>query len=96
MLTLTLFVPLALATPQGPQFEAPVRMKAGDSFIACEAPGFACPAFHDVDGDGKKDLAVGQFNDGKIKIYKSTGKGAFAAGEWLQAGGAVAEVPGVW
>jgi hypothetical protein len=33
MLTTTLFVPLLLAAPQGPQFEAPVRMRAGDSPI---------------------------------------------------------------
>lgn len=96
MLTLTLFVPLALAAPQGPQFEAPVRMKAGDSFVDCEAPGFACPAWHDVDGDGRKDLVVGQFRDGKIKVYKSTGDGKLAAGEWLLAGKKPAEIPGVW
>ena len=70
--------------------------KAGDSFVKVEAPGFAYPCWHDVDKDGKKDLVVGQFAGGKIKVYKSTGGGKFAAGEWLQAGGAVAEVPGVW
>jgi len=96
MLTTTLFVPLLLATPQGPQFEAPVRMRAGDSPIQVEAPGYAAPCWQDADGDGVPDLVVGQFHDGKIAIYKNLGAGKLAARSWLQAEGAVAEVPGVW
>ena len=96
MLTTTLFVPLLLAAPQGPQFEAPVRMRAGDSPIKVEAPGYAAPCWQDADGDGKPDLVVGQFHDGKIAIYKNLGGGKLAARTWLQAEGANAEVPGVW
>jgi hypothetical protein len=96
MLTTTLFVPLLLAAPQGPQFEAPVRMRAGDSTIKVEAPGFAAPCWQDADGDGNADLVVGQFHDGKIAIYKNVGGGKLAARTWLQAEGANAEVPGVW
>lgn len=77
-------------------FEAPTRIKAGGSYVRTEAPGYAAPAWHDVDGDGRRDLIVGQFTGGKMQVYKSTGAGAFAAGEWLEAGGDVAEVPGVW
>ena len=95
MLHLTL-LPLLLAAPQGPQFEPPVRLKAGDSFVKVEAPGFAYPCWHDVDKDGKKDLVVGQFAGGKMKFYKNLGGGKLAAGEWLQAEGNIAEVPGVW
>jgi len=39
---------------------------------------------------------VGQFNKGKIRVYKGLGNMQFAAGTWLKAEGAVAEVPGVW
>ena len=42
------------------------------------------------------DLLVGQFNDGKIQVYRNLGDGQFADGTWLQAGGGVATVPGVW
>lgn len=77
-------------------FEAPVRLKAADGYVRTEAPGYASPTWHDVDGDGKRDLVVGQFRGGKIRFYKNTGAGTFAAGEWLMAGGKVAEVPGVW
>ena len=77
-------------------FEPPVRLKAGGVPIRVESPGYASPCWVDVDGDGKKDLVVGQFNKGKLKVYKNLGNGKFAEGVWLQAGGAVAEVPGVW
>jgi len=33
-----------------------------------------------VDVGGKKELVVGQFNQGKIKVYKNLGKGEFAEG----------------
>ena len=55
MFTTTLFVPLLLAAPQGPQFEAPVRMRAGDSPIKVEAPGYAAPCWQDADGDHATD-----------------------------------------
>jgi len=81
-------------------FEAPVRLRAGDGYVKVEAPGYACPTMFDVDGDGTKDLVVGQFNGGKMRMYKGiasgTGRGSFAAGEWLKADGKVAQVPGVW
>lgn len=80
-------------------FEKAVRLKGGDEFIRVEGPGWACPGLADIDADGKLDLLVGQFNKGKIRVFKGSGaKGEFkfAAGDWLKAEGAVAEVPGVW
>lgn len=96
MLTTLFLAPVLGALPQGPQFEAPVRLKAGDDYVRVEQPGFAYPCWHDVDNDGKKDLVVGQFMKGKMKVYKNQGGGKLAAGEWLKAEGAIAEVPGVW
>lgn len=77
-------------------FEPPVRLKGGDTAIRVEAPGYACPAWVDMDGDGKKDLIVGQFAQGKIRVFKGLGGTKFATGVWLQTEGKVAEVPGVW
>ena len=77
-------------------FSEPVRLKAGEEYVRVESPGWACPCWHDVDRDGKKDLVVGQFQKGKMRVYRNLGDGKLAAGEWLQAGGKVAEVPGVW
>lgn len=78
------------------EFESPVRLKGGDRFVRVESPGYAAPCLADVDGDGKKDLLVGQFAEGKIRVFKGTGEGRFAPGEWLKAEGKVALVPGVW
>lgn len=78
------------------EFEPPVRLTAGGEAVRVESPGYACPCLTDVDGDGKKDLVVGQFAGGKMRVHAGLGGAKFAAGEWLQAGGAVAEVPGVW
>lgn len=77
-------------------FAPPVRLKAGDAAIRVESPGYAAPCWADLDGDGKKDLLVGQFNKGKIQVFKHLGAQKFALGNWLQAEGKVAEVPGVW
>ena len=46
--------------------------------------------------NGQKTLLVGQFNQGKIQVFKHLGGEKFAPGAWLQAEGKVAEIPGVW
>ena len=94
--TLGLFGCSALCGAAEPRFHPPVRLKAGGVPIRVEAPGYAAPCLADVDGDGKMDLLVGQFNKGKIRVFKGLGGGKFARGTWLQAEGKVAEVPGVW
>ena len=78
------------------EFEDPVRIKADGAPVSVESPGWAAPCWADVDGDDRKDLLVGQFSGGKIRVYTNLGDGRLAAGEWLQAEGEVAEVPGVW
>lgn len=78
------------------EFGKPVRLKAGGEVIKVESPGYAAPCLADLNGDGKKDLLVGQFYKGKIRVFHSEGNGKYAKGEWLEAGGKVAEIPGVW
>lgn len=101
MLSSLLCSVLAAALPQDPPaddpgFAAPVRLRGGTAFVQVEEPGYAAPCWHDVDGDGRKDLVVGQFRDGKIKVYRNLGDGKLAEGTWLEAGGKPAEIPGVW
>ena len=78
------------------EFATPVRLNGGDQAVRVESPGYAAPCWADVDGDGIKDLLVGQFRDGKIQVFKNLGKNKLAAASWLKAEGTVAEVPGVW
>jgi hypothetical protein len=94
--TLGLFGCAALCGAQEPRFHPPVRLKAGGVPIRVEAPGYAAPCLAALDGKGKLDLLVGQFNKGKIQLFKGLGGLEFAKGTWLQAEGTVAEVPGVW
>lgn len=76
------------------EFQPPVRLKAGDAAIRVEAPGYACPAWAVV--GGKPALVVGQFRDGKMRVYPHLGSLKFGEGKWLEADGKPAEVPGVW
>ena len=92
----TLLVGGGLAFGGPAEFRPPVRLKADGLPVRVESPGYAAPCWADIDGDGKKDLLVGQFSKGKIHVYKNLGDGKLAAGDWLKAEGAVAEVPGVW
>jgi hypothetical protein len=81
-------------------FEAPQKLQAGGKAVDVEQPGYAFPSLADLDRDGVPDLLVGQFNKGKIGVYKGTrskeGKLSFGERTWLQAEGADAEIPGVW
>ena len=77
------------------EFEAPVRLEAGGKPIDVDV-GHAAPYVVDWDGDGRRDLLVGQFKDGKLRIYRNTGtneKPAFGEHVWFEAGGAHATVP---
>ena len=76
------------------EFEPPRRLEADGASIRVESPGYAYTCWAEV--GGKKGLVVGQFNKGKIRVFKNLGKGKLAEGIWLQAEGKAAEVPGVW
>jgi hypothetical protein len=92
LLALTL---LACAPVCAQSFSEPVRINAGDAPINVDI-GHAAPYFADIDGDGLKDLLVGQFGEGKLRIYKNVGSAKepkFDKFEYLQAGGETAKVP---
>jgi hypothetical protein len=81
------------------QFHDPVQVMAGGEPIAVESPGFACPTLEDVDGDGLRDLVVGQFKQGKLSFFKNVGTASapkFEKGVWLMSGDEPALVPDVW
>ncbi len=74
---------------------SPFRIEAEGKPIETEG-GNATAFFMDVDGDGVRDLLVGQFHDGKMRIFRNTGINSapkFAAGVWFKAGSADAKVP---
>jgi hypothetical protein len=76
------------------EFQPPTRLTAGGVPVRAET-GYAAPCWADIDGDGKKDLLVGEYGGG-IRVYQNLGEGNLATGQWLMADGAPAEVPDVW
>ena len=79
-----------------PTFKKAVRLQSEGRPISTENPGFASPAWYDINGDGREDLIVGQFAGGKMKAYHRAEDGSFGKGQWIKAGKRIAEVPGVW
>jgi hypothetical protein len=74
----------------------PVHIQAGGKPIDIHLVGHAAPFYGDVDGDGVNDLLVGQFDEGRLRIYRNQGTNTaprFADYAWLEAGGALASVP---
>jgi hypothetical protein len=81
-------------TPAKIVLAEPFLATAGGKVIKVEV-GHAAPIFADYDGDGLKDLLVGQFGEGRMRIYKNVGtrnQPKFDKFEWFQAGGQIAQV----
>ncbi len=61
-----------------------------------QVAGNAAPFVGDFDDDGKRDLLVGQFELGRLRIYRNVGddrRPQFAASEWFRAERQIAGVP---
>ena|ERR1043166_5058541 len=86
---------MALSSMGADAFSPPFRVEAGSKPIDVDV-GHAAPLLVDFDGDGLKDLLVGQFGDGKLRIYKNEGSATtpkFSAFAWFKAGSADGKVP---
>jgi len=85
------------ARPEGldKELAAPFQVEADGKPINVDIA-HAAPFFGDFDGDGVNDLLVGQFGDGKLRIYRNLGTNAkpeYEGFEWFMAGGAEGTVP---
>jgi hypothetical protein len=72
ILVLTGLIPAENLTPSA-ELSEPVRIKAAGKPIDTTEIGHAAPFVYDFDGDGLKDLLVGQFKDGLLWIYRNEG-----------------------
>jgi hypothetical protein len=94
---------LGLAQPAGdkpaqdlaPDLSPPVRIEAAGKPIDTDV-GHAAPFVGDFDGDGKRDLLVGQFGQGLLWIYRNEGSNdepKLAAGQKFKDGAETGRVP---
>jgi hypothetical protein len=86
---------LALGGQPAPGLAPPVKLLADGKPINVDI-GHAAPFVADLNGDGTLHLLVGQFGDGKCRVYRNEGtrtKPSFKDFSWLQAGGTAAKVP---
>jgi hypothetical protein len=92
-----------LAPPAGPprppglaaDLAPPVHVLAGERPLDVERSGHAAPCVGDL-GDGKPDLLVGQFDGGKLRVYRNTGTARapkFGTYTYFVAGGRTGRVP---
>ena len=91
----TLFILGMFSSPFGDGLAAPFRVRDAKGFIDVDI-GHAAPLVADFDGDGVPDLLVGQFGEGKLRVYKNVGSAKepkFDGFTWFQAGGKDASIP---
>ena len=86
---------LAASGPAATGLAPPVLLQAGGRPINVDM-GHAAPFMADLKGDGHIDLLVGQFGQGKLRLYPNIGTRSepkFDRFEWFQAGGQVVSLP---
>jgi hypothetical protein len=71
VLLLSLGLP-ALAAEEG-ELAPPFKIQVAGKPLDVGGVGYAAPFVADFDGDGVRDLLVGQFSDGKLRIYRNEG-----------------------
>jgi hypothetical protein len=88
-------LPVALAAGES-GLEPPVHVLAGGEPIDTGGIGYAAPFFADFDGDGVRDLLVGEFSQGRMRIFRNVGTDTepkFEDHEFFKAGSELGRVP---
>ena len=78
------------------ELSAPVQVQANGKPLDVERDGHAAPFVGDFFGDSTLALMVGQYHEGRLRIYRNTGtrrNPKFESYIWFKAGGKIASVP---
>jgi len=95
MWMVTFVCSVAVAFAAAPRFTGPTRIYDGGTPIVVDG-GYGAPCIYDWDGDGKKDMVVGQFDYGYIRFYRNVGTDAapsFSGFSYLSASGSRISLP---
>jgi hypothetical protein len=86
---------LGVADSGASDLEPPIQIRAGGQPINVDM-GHAAPFVAHLKGDGRMVLLVGQFGDGKLRLYPNVGSKndpKFDKFEWFEVDGKVVSVP---
>ena len=86
---------LAVADPAPTDLAPPIQLQAVGQPINVDM-GHAAPFVADIKGDGRLSLLVGQFGEGRLRLYPNVGPRndpKFDKFEWFQVDGKVVSVP---
>lgn len=78
------------------ELKAPVRVEADGSPIDTGGIGYAAPFYGDFDGDGTRDLLVGEFSQGRMRVFRNHGtdhQPALKDYELFRAGRSLGKIP---
>ena len=87
---------LSNAAELSPDLLPPVQVSTNEGPIDIQREGHSSPFMGDFDGDGRPDLMVGEYNQGRLRVYLNQGDAAepvFGKYEWFQAGAELGRVP---
>lgn len=99
-LVLAIFVCIQMRCVLGqeisPELAAPEHVLASGEPIDVKRTGHSAPFFGDIDGDGLKDLIVGEYFEGRVRVFKNQGTPGnpqFSNFEWISTESGNAKVP---
>lgn len=87
---------IARAADVSDELAPPVPVLAGGQPVDTQRIGHAAPFFGDFDGDGLADLLVGEFYQGRLRVYRNVGtrdEPVFGDYTWFNAGAELGRVP---
>jgi hypothetical protein len=78
------------------ELNPPVKLTAAGEPIDVQRTAHAAPFFGDFNGDGRDDLLVGEFHEGRMRVFLNIGSNeepVFDKFEWFTAGAELGRVP---